>query len=161
MELFEYIKSQLPQMPNVAIMKDMGASDELVEYVKESPENTNLNILNVYYENSNLGTLIINTTINSTELSFTSDALIEVGAHPELYEIIVDDGGIIKILDNSSIEDESNYIWFYHGDDPGTIFFEENSSNGYYSALSYFPSEEAIEEQQREEHTIKIYIREK
>ena len=45
MELFEYIKSQLPQMPNVAIMKDMGASDELVEYVKESPENTNLNVM--------------------------------------------------------------------------------------------------------------------
>lgn len=45
MELFEYIKSQLPQMPNVQIMKDMGASDELVEYVKESPENTNLNVI--------------------------------------------------------------------------------------------------------------------
>lgn len=45
MELFEYIKSQLPQMPNVAIMKDLGASDELVEYVKESPENTNLNVM--------------------------------------------------------------------------------------------------------------------
>lgn len=45
MELFEYIKSQLPQMPNVQIMKDMGASDELVEYIKESPENTNLNVM--------------------------------------------------------------------------------------------------------------------
>ena len=45
MELFEYIKSQLPQMPNVQIMKDLGASDELVEYVKESPENTNLNVM--------------------------------------------------------------------------------------------------------------------
>ena len=45
MELFEYIKSQLPQMPNVQIMKDLGASDVLVEYVKESPENTNLNVM--------------------------------------------------------------------------------------------------------------------
>lgn len=45
MELFEYIKSQLPQMPNVQIMKDMSASDELVEYVKESPENTNLGMM--------------------------------------------------------------------------------------------------------------------
>ena len=45
MELFEYIKSQLPQMPNVQIMKDMGANDELVEYIKESPENTNLNVM--------------------------------------------------------------------------------------------------------------------
>ena len=45
MELFEYIKSQLPQMPNVQIMKDMGASDELVEYVKETTWNTNLNIM--------------------------------------------------------------------------------------------------------------------
>lgn len=45
MELFEYIKSQLPQMPNVQIMKDLGASEALVEYVKESPENTNLNVM--------------------------------------------------------------------------------------------------------------------
>lgn len=51
MELFEYIKSQLPQMPNVQIMKDLGASDELVEYVKESPENTNLNVMGSIGEN--------------------------------------------------------------------------------------------------------------
>lgn len=46
MELFEYIKSQLPQMPNSAIMKQMGASEELIDYVKETPWNTNLNMLN-------------------------------------------------------------------------------------------------------------------
>ena len=45
MNLFEYIKSQLPQMPNIQIMKDLGASDELVEYVKKTPENTNLNVM--------------------------------------------------------------------------------------------------------------------
>ena len=45
MELFEYIKSQLPQMPNVAIMKDLGASDELVEYVKKTTWNTNLGMM--------------------------------------------------------------------------------------------------------------------
>lgn len=44
MDLFEYIKSQLPQMPNSAIMKQMGASKELIDYVKETPWNTNLNI---------------------------------------------------------------------------------------------------------------------
>ena len=54
MELFEYIKSQLPQMPNVQIMKDLGASDELVEYVKESPENTNLNVMGSIGENKKL-----------------------------------------------------------------------------------------------------------
>lgn len=48
MELFEYIKSQLPQMPNVAIMKDLGASDELVEYVKETTWNTNLGMLETF-----------------------------------------------------------------------------------------------------------------
>ena len=48
MELFEYIKSQLPQMPNVQIMKDMGASDELVEYVKETTWNTNLGMMATY-----------------------------------------------------------------------------------------------------------------
>lgn len=45
MELFEYIKSQLPQQPNTSIMYDMGASSELVEYVKYTPWNTNLNIV--------------------------------------------------------------------------------------------------------------------
>lgn len=45
MELFEYIKSQLPQMPNSAIMKQMGASEELIDYVKETPWNTNLAIV--------------------------------------------------------------------------------------------------------------------
>lgn len=48
MELFEYIKSQLPQMPNSAIMKQMGASEELIDYVKETPWNTNLNIINIF-----------------------------------------------------------------------------------------------------------------
>lgn len=48
MNLFEYIKSQLPQMPNVQIMKDMGANDELIKYVKKTPWNTNLNILETY-----------------------------------------------------------------------------------------------------------------
>ena len=45
MELFEYIKSQLPQMPNSAIMKQLGASQELIDYVKETPENTNLRVM--------------------------------------------------------------------------------------------------------------------
>ena len=47
MNLFEYIKSQLPQMPNVQIMKDLGASDELIDYVKETPWNTNFAIAEV------------------------------------------------------------------------------------------------------------------
>ena len=47
MELFEYIKSQLPQMPNSAIMKQLGASQELIDYVKETPENTNFAIAEV------------------------------------------------------------------------------------------------------------------
>ena len=45
MELFEYIKSQLPQMPNTVIMKQLGASQELIDYVKETPWNTNLNVM--------------------------------------------------------------------------------------------------------------------
>lgn len=45
MELFEYIKSQLPQMPNSAIMKQLGASEELIDYVKETPWNTNWNVI--------------------------------------------------------------------------------------------------------------------
>lgn len=44
MNLFEYIKSQLPQMPNVAIMRQLGASEELIEYVRYTPWNTNLNV---------------------------------------------------------------------------------------------------------------------
>ena len=48
MNLFDYIKSQLPSMPNVAIMKDMGASDELVEYIRKTPWNTNTAMLAAY-----------------------------------------------------------------------------------------------------------------
>lgn len=53
MNLFEYIKSQLPQMPNSAIMKQMGASEELIDYVKETPWNTNLNIIETFEINKN------------------------------------------------------------------------------------------------------------
>lgn len=45
MELFEYIKSQLPHLPNPAIMKNMGASEELIDYVREIVWNTNLNVI--------------------------------------------------------------------------------------------------------------------
>ena len=48
MELFEYIKSQLPQMPNVAIMRQLGASEELIEYIRETPWNTNWNIIETF-----------------------------------------------------------------------------------------------------------------
>lgn len=44
MELFEYIKSQLPN-PNAAIMYELGATDALVNYVLYTPENTNLAML--------------------------------------------------------------------------------------------------------------------
>lgn len=47
MNLFEYIKSQLPQMPNVAIMRQLGASEELIEYIRETPWNTNFAIAEV------------------------------------------------------------------------------------------------------------------
>ena len=45
MNLFEYIKSQLPQMPNIAIMEQLGATQKLIDYVKYTTWNTNLGML--------------------------------------------------------------------------------------------------------------------
>ena len=58
MNLFEYIKSQLPQEPNVAIMKSLDASDELINYVKETPWNTNLNVLKNFNNTEIIGTYL-------------------------------------------------------------------------------------------------------
>lgn len=77
MDLFEYIKSQLPQMPNVAIMKDLGASDELVEYVKESPENTNLNVMGSITSGGDIGEVWATITIADTSFSIKSDGTYE------------------------------------------------------------------------------------
>ena len=52
MNLFEYIKSQLPHLPNPAIMKNLGASEELIGYVRETVWNTNLNIIEVFNSDS-------------------------------------------------------------------------------------------------------------
>jgi len=58
MELLQYIKSQLPQEPNVAIMKSLDASDELINYVKETPWNTNLNVLKNFSNTETIGTYL-------------------------------------------------------------------------------------------------------
>lgn len=44
MNLFEYIKSQLPR-PNTSVMYNLGASEEIVDYVRHTTWNTNLNII--------------------------------------------------------------------------------------------------------------------
>ena len=85
MELLQYIKSQLPQEPNVAIMKSLDASDELINYVKETPWNTNLNVLKNFSNTETVGTYLEifilynsvnysydgnNTDINNVDLSY-------------------------------------------------------------------------------------------
>ena len=85
MELLQYIKSQLPQEPNVAIMKSLDASDELINYVKETPWNTNLNVLKNFNNTEIIGTYLDifiiydsvnypydgnNTDINNVDLSY-------------------------------------------------------------------------------------------
>ena len=58
MNLIDYIKSQLPSMPNVAIMKDLGASDELIEYVRKTPWNTNMGIVGEFSGGESKGTFL-------------------------------------------------------------------------------------------------------
>lgn len=48
MELFEYIKKSY-KTPNPFVVKSLGGSEELVEYLRETPWNTNLNVVNAYY----------------------------------------------------------------------------------------------------------------
>lgn len=67
MELLQYIKSQLPQKPNVAIMKSLDASDELINYVKETPWNTNLNVLKNF-----IGAKIAGTYLDIFLLDYTN-----------------------------------------------------------------------------------------
>ena len=59
MNLIDYIKSQLPSMPNVAIMKDLGASEELIEYVRKTPWNTNMGIVGEFSGIESKGTFLL------------------------------------------------------------------------------------------------------
>lgn len=47
MELFDYVK-QSYKTPNPQILKDLGADSKLIEYLRYTPENTNLNVIRAY-----------------------------------------------------------------------------------------------------------------
>ena len=44
MNLLEYIRKSF-RTPNVAVLKSLGANDKLIEYLKETPWNTNMNMI--------------------------------------------------------------------------------------------------------------------
>lgn len=44
MNLLEYIKMSMTR-PNRAVLKGLGANEELIEYLMESPHNTNINVV--------------------------------------------------------------------------------------------------------------------
>lgn len=44
MNLLEYIKMSMTR-PNRAVLKGLGASEELIEYLMKSPQNTNINVV--------------------------------------------------------------------------------------------------------------------
>lgn len=50
MELKEYIKQSYLR-PNKQVLKSLGASDELIEYLRTTPWNTNLNIIDSFISN--------------------------------------------------------------------------------------------------------------
>ena len=116
MELFEYIKSQLPQMPNTVIMKQLGASQELIDYVKETPENTNFAIAEVIGGSGSGGDaevwLVGNeyTDRNGMRWFVLSNAedvdhMIELNTNPEVYQVYLS-GEELPYLD--IIEEETN-----------------------------------------------------
>lgn len=106
MELFEYIKSQLPN-PNPAIMYELGATDALVNYVLYTPENTNLAMLGSIGEvttadcnHPELGTLIYcGSASNKTivDLYEYDEGVQEGFEDPELWKIIM--YGVIESQD--------------------------------------------------------------
>ena len=65
MDLFNYIKKNY-KTPNPYVVKSLGGSEELVEYLRNTPWNTNLNMLSAYEgggepadcQRTDLGTLI-------------------------------------------------------------------------------------------------------
>lgn len=105
MDLFEYIKSQLPQVPNSAIMKQLGASDELIEYVKETPENTNLNVI---------GSIINTSGGGSTDVWFTGtvETVDDKSGETQITPTATDKADIDALANNPS-----NYIVQINGTD--------------------------------------------
>lgn len=97
MELFEYIKSQLPQMPNSAIMKQLGASDELVEYVKETTWNTNLAIVKNKSEDG-----------GDDDPTYTIHWRMHTSAIPDTTGLKIGDTSIAPLYDDL---DPLNYAW--------------------------------------------------
>lgn len=60
MTIFEYLKMSYLR-PNPFVLKSLGASNDLIMYLRKTPENTNMNIVKSMIENSNdEGLVIIN-----------------------------------------------------------------------------------------------------
>lgn len=60
MELINYIR-QSYRRPNRTVLKSLGATDELIEYLLHTPHNTNFNMLGQFNNNSKavVGTAIV------------------------------------------------------------------------------------------------------
>lgn len=65
LSLNEYIKMSYKR-PNKAVLRGLGASEELIEYLCETPENTNWNIINSISENTGGKTKIFEGTMRYT-----------------------------------------------------------------------------------------------
>lgn len=64
LDLNEYIK-QSYERPNRKILEGLGASEDLIEYLLETPENTNWNVLSglVSVVNNLVDSAVVNTAI--------------------------------------------------------------------------------------------------
>ena len=67
MTLTEYIKQNYKN-PNKQILKVLGASDALIEYLFKTPWNTNVNILNSLINESSGDAAVVGTAIVGTDV---------------------------------------------------------------------------------------------
>lgn len=67
MTLIEYIKNNYKN-PNPRILEALGASEAIINYLKFTPWNTNINILNSLINENNSKTAVVGTAIVGTDV---------------------------------------------------------------------------------------------
>ena len=67
MDLKQYIKNNYKN-PNPRILETLGASEALIDYLKFTPWNTNINILNSLINESSSNTAVVGTAIVGTDI---------------------------------------------------------------------------------------------
>ena len=115
MNLIDYIKSQLPSMPNVAIMKDLGASDELIEYIRKTPWNTNMVIVGEFGEGGENWNTLFEDEVTIVEHEDQYFTYLSISGYIDVDKIKITFNGVEYVCNKMTTEDSFAIFNTYGG----------------------------------------------